>query len=278
MYLIKINGKSYRVAQTWEELTGKQLLSIAPIVFCMPQTPVNQWKVLRALLPVSTALLRRLTDGQIYDLLQTVDWIWRQPMDHCPVKSFTCAGIVYHLPDNEFNHVIGIEYALADMYLKKFMENPADSSALDGMISILCRPERNKHVIDPDWNGDIRERFNSGNCAGRIGDLKFLPVATKVIILQFFVSRQRFIVARYAPLFKDPDPGGETTDGSQPKAGGPLSKPRFNAGWLGMLFDLSEAGVFGDFDRTSHTGFHTIMLYLLKKHFDVQALKENQSA
>lgn len=259
MNLIKIGERNYMGPASWSELTDAQLLAVAQDVFASTPSPVKKWRVFCTLVPAPKRLLRRLTEGQIYDLLQTVEWLWAEPMDVCPVQSFRHEGLTYHLPTPDLQHVTLGEYALADSYFRKFMESPKDTANLDALVATLCRPAGANPLAE------AREAYDQGTADTRQKAFKSLPLGLRVVVLQYWVSRMRYVTERYKVIFEKPKQDAATHT-SEPKANNSL-------GWFAIVYDLAEGGPFGDFEKTFATPLHTVLLYLVKKHYDIKELE-----
>lgn len=259
MHQVKVNDKQYQIASCWKELTDKQLFKVAPVIFCLEESPVNKWQVLMSLLPLPVKTRRKLSMDQKYNLLQLTSWLWKEPMNDCPIKDFEFAGVRYLLPNQDFSNVVMIEYAMADHYLRRFLAKPTDTTYLDYLISTICRPKKKVLASDPDWDGDYREKYNAEICKDAAKSLHHLPMVMKIILLQYFVNCQRKFTEKYKQIFDRKEEGS--------------GQPVFNIGYLALIYDLAEQKLFGDFDKTCFTPVDTVFLYLLKKKFDNLQIK-----
>ena len=128
--------------------------------------------------------------------------------------------------------------------------------------------------------GDIREHFSTSRTIQRAKSFKTLDTRIRSTILIYFLGSKKFIHKQYEILFKqDRDEKKETTiernDVKQRmKTFGKKKIPAPNFNWLGVVYELSETGAFGDFDRVKHMFLHTCCYYLAKKRYE----KEENSA
>lgn len=70
------------------------------------------------------------------------------------------------------------------------------------MVAILYRPAKRKSLRnDPDFNGDMRQRFNSHTVAFRLHQVRQLPLATKLAVLYFFAGCKAHFASSFSGLF-----------------------------------------------------------------------------
>jgi len=262
MHKITIGERNYMSPSTWEELTDAQLLAVAQLVYASQLTPAVKWQVFRHLVPAPMSLLKKLTEGQIYDLLQTIEWLWTLPMSTCPVEHFVHEGKTYHLPAPDLQHVTLGEYAVADSFLRKFL-SAGDTQALDGLVATLCRPAGHNSLAD------VREAYNQGTANARQKAFRSLPLGLRIVVLQYWVGRQRHVVESFKILFQEPQ-SGKSSNTSQPTGQSGL-------GWFAIIFDLATGGAFGDFEKVSATPIHTVLMYLVHQHYELKKLEKTHS-
>jgi hypothetical protein len=175
-------------------------------------------------------------------------------------RHFDYKGTRYFLPDGE-TFTIG-EFAFCDTYSKMLLQGE-NLDAWDQLIATICRPKTKANMKDPNWNGDIRELYNSRICDARLPLFKDLPFRIKSTVLYYSIQLQKEVTEGFEDLFVKPSKEGEE----------PVQTSGRNFGWMGVIMSLAEQGVFGDFDKTFNVPAKTILLYLLKKHDDLKSLK-----
>jgi len=150
---------------------------------------------------------------------------------------------------------------MADVYYRRFVRPKPSEKALDLLVATLCRPAGDPGLWkDPRWNGDRRQVFNTHHTElAAFGPIRSLPIGYKVMVLQLVSQALRTIHRSYRVIFEKPDP--DSTEFHVPR---PESIP----GFVALIFDLAEQGIFGDFEKTSHTPIHTVLTYLKKKKLD----------
>ena len=182
-------------------------------------------------------------------------------MDACAVPSFDYNGQTYWLPGPVLDNVVGIEYVSAEHHFKAFAKANPTPGALDSLIATICRPaKKGLDESDPDWDGDVREKYNSKIAERRAVEFKKLPFPTKQLVLQYFIGADTAFHKRYQELY--------TTNAGSTAGGGRAA----SFGTLGILDALAVEGVFGTFDQVCFTPVHTLFFHLLKAKRDA---KEN---
>ena len=265
MDILTVERKNYEMASCWEELRIDQKLALTPLVYCTDKSPLVQQACLRIIIPekaISKRKFKKINAEQFYDLFETIEWLWTsEPV--ISLTEFTHQGVTYLLPKPDFTTVVLIEFAMADIYYRRFVRPKPDQKALDLLVATLCRPAGDPGAWqDPKWNGDKRQVFNSNTTeVAAAGALSGLPIAYKVMVLQLVSQAMRNIQRRYKVIFESADP-----EGDQSAAPSGESLP----GYIALLFDLAESGIFGDFDKSSFIPIHTVLTYLKKKKIDAK--------
>ncbi len=245
----------------WHEVSAEQAKQIITSLF-VEDTPKVRMTVLMALLQVKWDTFTKIHPATIYEIIQLIGFIWTKPLFECPLKSFIHAGVTYFLPDPYLNSMSVIEYHFAEQFLTDFASG--NQAALDLLLGTICRPLKKKlNRQDPDWDGDQREKYNSAISEDRAKLFAALPLNVKLLVLQYFISSKKSLYNKYKPLFQSKGGSGES------------KKPLINLGWLGCIYDLADAGTFGDFEKTAFANIHTICVYLLKKHFERKEQEQN---
>lgn len=253
-----------RLATTWNELTGAQLLAVVAV----RQRPVAQPPQLAdALLPILLALparafarlnvvqrveLRPLTrflattapplTAQLLPRL-TLPRFWFEQHQH------------FHGPREAFRNLRFDEFIFADSYFLRYLQTQA-VTWLDQLVAVLYRPERRPYRPEAvDYAGDRREDFNEHLVAARARQLARLPLAAKQAVLLYYQGCRRRLEQRYPYVFSD--------DNTQ-KAG--------HSGWQEVLHEL--AGGVHRLEATAHQGLANVlreMNRMLRQHAERQA-------
>lgn len=255
MVNFKINGKAFAVASSWSDLQPRQLWPVVPFAYTSRENMATRLQLLYLLVPGCTPkLYRKLTDQQRLDVLQLTDWVFDQAPSVTGIEHFDFKGVRYCLPKRELDDTIAVEFAMADLFFKDFARD-SDPKLLDKLVATLCRPlKAAQDLQDPAWDGVARHRYNGAIADRQAMYFADLPFSVKVIVLHHFAEMQRMVHSTY-DIFSASGGSGGGGDG-------------FNIGWMSVIFDLAEQGIFGDFDKTCFTNINTLCLYLHKKRQD----------
>ncbi|GAB2954840.1 hypothetical protein GCM10027048_20490 [Hymenobacter coalescens] len=251
MKQFRLNERPFSVPQAWPELTEPQLLAVVPHLYADRRSARVRLAVLQLLCPVPRKLLRLLGAEQLRDLLQLVEWVWEQELVATALTSFPHRGRTYLLPLPRLEDAVALEYALASMHFAAFAHpQRPQPQRLDDLVAALCRPQRaDLDETDPHWDGQRRERFNPKLAEARAKELAGAPMAVKIVVLQQFLSAQRFIHRAYQELYKRQEQGARrgqpvVSDGSEV---------------MELIHVLAQEGTYGDYDATCYTSMHTIL-------------------
>lgn len=252
MHVIQVGKKKIEVADSWEKVKPSAMLKLVPLVFCYEPSWALKVECLKILLPLEKSIWQKLTPEQVYDMLKVVQWLWEKPMKVSPLTSFKYHGVEYLLPEPRFANCSAIEFAQADYYFRQFCKPTPDMKALNKLIGTLCRPaDTRADQSDPEWKGDPREKYNSKHCDTRALAFEHLPLAIKVLVLQYTAASFGEVQRQYKIIFES---GGKGKSGA---GAVPV--------WLACLLEIAEKGTFGDWEKTCFTPIHTILLYLKAK-------------
>lgn len=264
MKQFRLNDQLHQLPTSWDELQERQVLALAPYLVGMPTAAAEQLEVLRILCPALKAkVLRKMAPEDVLTLLELTHWLWSAPMGKCPLSSFTLRGVEYLLWEPAFDNCVAIEYLMAEHYFRQFARKQPVAGALEQLVATLCRPRKQGlNERDPLWDGDRRERYNSKIAEARSRELKGLPVAIQIVVLQYYVASARAFHERYREIYRKPEPGQRQSSGG--------------FGLLGILDDVAGEGLYGTFEQTCYTNVHTIFFHLLKAHRDAKAQRRQQ--
>ncbi|WP_019986280.1 hypothetical protein [Rudanella lutea] len=273
MKTIELGTKRYRVAECWSELTPEQYRQL---IMC-PRLPAdgsyetldNEAAACRVWLGMSPKVWQRLelAHWQWGQLRQVFNWLFTtRPEGKPPIDVLNHRGGNYFLPEAYYMNTTAAELAVANMAYIEFAQpidehSPDDvkakHEALDRLVATLCRPRRadwRAFKASREWNGDIREPFRETSMLERAKMLSTLPLADKLLVLDYFERSNNEFLDEYGELFG--------SDG-QPRYGD-------GRGWLMLLKNVAKQGHFGDFDKVCQQPAHLLFAALLDDMLDQQ--------
>jgi hypothetical protein len=301
MNAITINTKQFSFPSTWQELSSAQILHIAPYLLGTNDSVVyRKAAVLFTFLPFITKYWRlhpwvvyvlqrfpsagwRTTypvfnEAQKWDLLQTVNFLFQDISGTAILKSFTHHGERYYLPGDNFTRESIIAFAFADEYFNSYVEY-GDSRFIDLLIGCIARQAGSTLYPALQFaEGDKREHFSTARTENRAKAFKDLPDKIKTTILLYFMGSKKYIHTHYEIMFRKKKEEVKEEVSSEPqqriKTFGKKKIPKPNFNWIGIIYELSETGVFGNFDQVKNMFVHTCCYYLAKKRYE----QEEQTA
>lgn len=196
-------------------------------------------------------------------LKDKIQWVFTAPAGR-PYQSFKHAGVTYVLAKENFEDTTALELSMAFIAYTDFAHpDEPDPSALDRLISTLCRPVRKDLAAfqkSAEWTGDEREPFNEARAAITATSIKSMPIADKVVLLSYFEVQSKAFLEQYEMLF-----GGDT-------------EPRYGdgRGWIMLLKNIAKEGHFGTFDEVCKQYAHLVYASALDDTITAEELRTKQ--
>jgi hypothetical protein len=294
MNQIVIHKKTFLIPSAWAELQATQLLKISQMLLGDNMAmPIRKAIVLFSFIPQLKkywhrhswvqSLIRKfpsvekkyplLNEAQKWELLQCVDYLFTDISGKAILKSFQHGDVTYYLPGDNFKRESIIAFAFADEYFNLFVET-GEAKYIDLLTACIAR-QKGSQLYPPlqFGEGDHREHFSTSRTEQRAQAFKTLPENIKTSVLIFFMGSKKYIHTHYEIMFRrkdaDDDKAEETTGAKQRmRAFGKKKIPKPNFNWIGVIYELSETGVFGNFDQVKHMFVHTCCYYLSKKRYE----------
>ena len=261
MKKIWIDDTEYLVPSGWNECTPEQVSNGMTLSLYIQENTdkkllANYWvgllKVMLADVPDET--FYNLSGDQVYRLRPLIRWAIKDRITKKPFEFFELDEVKYYLPAENFADTTCIEMAMASIYYLAYTrkENP-DMNAVLLLVATLCRPQRRdvkEFRLSKDWNGDIREEFNTILIESR--SFKKLSIGTVMAVLQYYEYMQGQFTQRY----KD--------DYAADESGEPPLFPNGD-GILALFEEVAESGTHGTFRDVCLNNAHTIFMYIRHK-------------
>jgi hypothetical protein len=250
----------YLIPSGWHECTPEQVSNGMTISLYLQESTdkailANYWvgllKVMFADVPDET--FYKLSGEQIYELRPLIRWAVKDRIAKKPFEFFEHDDVKYYLPSENFSDTTCIEMAMASIYYLAYTrkENP-DMNAVLLLVGTLCRPQRRdlkEFRLSKEWNGDVREEFNSILIESR--SFQKLPIGTVMAVLQYYEFMQEQFTQRY----KDDYAADETGETLFPNGDGILA----------LFEEIAETGTHGTFREVCLNNAHTIFMYIRHK-------------
>lgn len=242
------------VPRDWSEVTPEQFRKVFAILydtFPIPPVHIIRIQIVRRLLG-KMKVVHSLSAEQIYDISQSVKFLWDSAPSIAFIPSFKFRGRRYYLPESHLHNAVMIEYIYADSFLAQLApEGAREYENLDKLVATLCRPAKSFwwwRRLSPYDDGDIRQRFSPALMKRRAKKFKKLPMKYKMYVLAFFAACKHEIVNNpdYNRVFPKPKKGQQSEGG----------------GWIQLLKDVAGLKLYGNYDETAYYNLHTVLTNL----------------
>ena len=271
MVIIKHQGHTFNAPETWAECNQTQLAALYPCTHILEKDISDSIRqaVAQIWLGASDEVWKKifLTHFQWAELQKQFDWVFQKPTGKI-VDSFTHEGQTYLLPEEDFENTSSLELAMSMMYWTDFAKpTDPDPKALNKLIGTLCRaqrPDSEAWQTSPDFDGDLRLKYNEVNALRVADSLETLPIGLKMVFLDYFTQMAERFLDNYEEIFGN--------DGK--------NEPLYDdgRGWLMLLKDVAKEGHFGTFDavgkQPAHLLFTSILDDTLKAERQMQQQKD----
>jgi hypothetical protein len=273
MIEITFNGKEHSLPENWEEVPSDKMRKVLELVFATPESGESYHKLLRLLLGYSernwqkfmhqffntkVAEDKREKNAEtLQELLHLMSWMWRENMTKKPFECIYADGREYYLFEESFKTMSFGEMTDAYIHAQAFIQQIEEGeSRLNKLVATVCRPKRFVGRKS-NWNGDIREPYNSFIAEGNADSFADVPMEQRVLILVYFLGTLKDFLGYY-DIFDDDD-------------GSPASPEEYpGQSYIKNQHLLAEKGIFGNMDATKAANIHEVFLFLEENKKDIQ--------
>lgn len=180
---------------------------------------------------------------------------------HNPVPKFSPAFTTYYGPADSFLNMTFGEYSDG---LRMFHDFPkiGDYKIIISLAAIFYRPKKNFHFIKkrlPNYDGNIREPYNSNVLEDRVEKFKLAPVGFTYGFYLLFASFLKYMTTAkilwagqeidFSILYQDDEKSTGSSDSGIP-----------GIGMDSIAFSMAESGAFGTLEDVRNTNFWQIMI------------------
>ena len=204
--------------------------------------------------------------------------------DHVMMKAFKLVStrnyvpklLGYYGPRDEFENMTFCEYRIARNYYRQYLHEK-DEKDLNYLIAVLYRSAKPFTSIRRrfnSWDGETRIRFTSTSnplaLDKRAKQISTAPFHLRYCIFLYFAGCEEFLKSG------KPQVDGIELDFSQLFSNSE-SIDKANVGMIGLLFTLSESGVFGTIEQTDNQNLWDILVRVYQTVMQSQVLTEKSS-
>lgn len=241
----------FQYAKNWNELSKDQLLACIRIIHSAkdPVTKVEQ---------LSGILCNIQPHQHLIIVLDDADEITKflfDPQSQLTINRFPYfrLGILSKLygPSDRLNNSSFGEFMMADSFCMNYIESQ-NPEWLHKLIACLYRPKKRKYnPASINFDGDIREKFNSNNLDSRLKQISKLDTEVKHAILAFFLGCKNAYATTYKHLFTQGSSKGKSSQSPWLEA---LSSYAKGVGNFNEVLDSNAGLVLFDLDKAIKEG------------------------
>lgn len=251
MYLYYSN-KRYDLPESWNELTGKQLVQLVALVHKGVTEDVALLEALRILWKKSRlsfyGFMQLWRPSFWNDLkqraLKEVIWVFESEKvltDQLLPKYRGLYG-----PAGEFSNLRMIEFHACEVYYHRFVHDK-DDVWLNRLVAVLYRPGKKKYNKKLDADGDIREPFSEYISTYYADKVAKWPAAVKQAILMWYDGNRQMLIRFNQDVFS-----------------GSGVKSNIAEGMYGVIRSIAQSGIHGDFEKVSDMNVHKAVMEMRK--------------
>lgn len=245
----------------WSELTKSMVLPLPELTtlffFADPkkknkkefydQTIDERLLLIYPFLGLRTKLLFQLDTYQLNALLERTSFLvyGDKLLNNILIESFKFKQMKYHGPADKLTNLKFGEFIQADTYFMSYSDTE-DESFIYLLIACLYRPAKAVIALNsPDYDGDVREKFNQYLIKKRAKQFKRMPVKLRNTILFNYRTMRKWLTERYQYVF------GDFTNESDSTAKGK------NDGWKGIIKNMSSTVL--EIEKYADQSMHNVL-------------------
>lgn len=228
--------------QSWNELTPRQLRSLAKSHFLIKSEAAKQLYLCYRFLNIPFWLFLRLQRSDVLHLYEHLSKLLGDNNLSRTLLTRVRSGLEHWIgPDHYGKNMSFLEFIRADTAYTSFLQG-GEFIHLNTLAAVLYRPSRTDVFISaPDFNGDERIPLNEYHLAERVRQASRIPLVDRYAILLQYAGLRHYLQERYP----------ETFSGGKPS----------RHGWAGVIVSLAGEK-FGDDDAVASKNIHAIFTHL----------------
>lgn len=265
MKIAQIHTHFYSIPESWNELTGRQLIKILQVLHGQQSSEYILLRLFKIITGISRWRLFWLPTYEIADNLYLVEYL---------LQSNTLTENILPVykglfgPKKNFDNLLICEFVFTEAYYMQYIQGPDTTdfipaqwlalkkekqAALNTLIAILYRPAKKHYNRNKNVAGDVRQSFNDALTGYFAAKIARWPEAVKTAIVHWYAGCRLQLIRDFPVVFESSPSAGESTYGL----------------WS-VMRSVAEKGTFGDFAMVEKQFVKTIMMEL------TESIKESQ--
>lgn len=190
--------------EKFEELTGKQFIRLAPLLFDGGEELNCEVQAVRILSGLSWFRWSILDPEIVSRAMPYVKWLFEEI--HI-TRQLILRYRGYHGPTSDFDNLRMKEFHLTELNYRQLVttkDKREESGTLNNLVAILYRPGKKGYDKKRDPDGDIRQDFNHNELPFHARIVSKWPPAIKQAIFIWYDSCRQDLIDQNPLVFKEP--------------------------------------------------------------------------
>lgn len=264
MVVLEYEGYAYQIPQSYNELTGYQLVSLMPLLCETDDEPdLIALKVLRVLLDMGKIKFMKLHVDAKYRMIPYTTWVLKpEGLTRQLIPYYISGFKKYYGPKSEFDNLTVREFHAAEIYYSNAKEKN-DRESLAFLAAVLYRPGKPGYDTVRDPDGDIRVPFNNNELEYWAKKFTSWPVAVLQSILVWYDGCKQLLIDAHPNVFMKHE-GTQTVETQE-------------RGVFNLMRTLADGGKYGDFERVGDMNIHLAMFEMEKLVIEQKEMEQKST-
>lgn len=253
---------SVNVPDGWNELSKKQLLAVAQIIYAEKNEYRMSVLLVKALCQLKKYwLLPMDAEVFIHELMPLVAFIQSScDLTEQLIPKLRINRVKLHGPKSYLQNMKLGEFDAAERALFNFNQDPTQTNELWRFVATIYRLPKRRYSLKLDAEGDIRQDFNANIVDYWAAQLmKAYPVHYAIAIMLWYKGCRQYIINRFSNVFTSNE---EANADEQPA-------------YFGLMRAIAKEGIYGTFDQVENMYLYTALTEIVCA-MEEKALMEEQ--
>lgn len=293
MHTIEIpqSNKTIHIPSHWDELSEKQMHKVMDLAYKVISSRLSfvefrtrlfsmftnlklksshRYKTVNGLNEPINEMIYNLSDqlcGWPFSVSSSQELELKYTSIKSPFSIIRIEGKYYHSPSELLSSLTFEEFRISLDYLGEYMRLFKDGYKDESSIPLNCFMAT---LFRPKIGNGERKPVNRAEIEKESAVFEKVPAYIKYsVILWFtycvdFLQKSDLLIEGVEVNFSVLFPKSTSSEKTNP-----------GLGWAGLLYDLAEAGIFGDIHQSDKQPLFQVLLFLYKKHLDNEKLKRH---
>lgn len=251
MKTIELNKRIFLFPESWNELTGRQLVGVMEVFDSPAEVTQARLRLFKLLGGFTAWQWLWLKAAQLHDLLYLTDFLVQE---NTLTQNLLPSYKGFFGPAADFENLKMSEFAYSEGYYLGWKAEESNDKLLDKLVAVLYRPKKKGYDLKRNKDGDARQPFNENlSHYYATATIYYWPRALKLAIAHFYEACREKLIRDFPDVFNG--------------ASGEPAK----YGLLDIMQGVAEENTFGTFKDVEE---QYVRLVMVKMDRAVQAGKQ----